>query len=430
MRIDLQNASQKDTSFAPVELGTLAQYADTVHGLLESGGYSSPESALFAPSDHATRNQVKEFVTPLLQGLRTVFLVGIGGSDLGTRAVYEALRTTELRAGDVPRLHVLSTIDPAALREARELIDRANDPSEVVLVIVSKSGTTMETLANANILYHALQAHFGSAACTRTIVISDSEAPIASEARLSGLRHFPIPAAIGGRYSVFTAVGLIPLALLGVNIDELCDGGRAAVLASFIPGKSTPTSELALHLFGQYRNGYSIHEFFVWHPELEMLGKWYRQLLSESVGKCDPSGAPVGITPTVAIGSTDLHSLGQLVFGGPRIRFTTFVASPSRWDDTDRLLDDTPFSHTSLRGKRVGDVIRAIYGGVTTSYRSDQLPFASVTLEAISPRELGACMAFHMGMVMYLAKLLTVSAFDQPDVERYKEETRRILAAQ
>ncbi|MBP9749768.1 MAG: hypothetical protein KBD21_03480 [Candidatus Pacebacteria bacterium] len=433
MYLDTEHASIPAPEKVPTRASDVVfEYHKHVRSILDSGTYEHPESALFAPSDSVMRAQVHELTAPLRGQVRTVLLVGIGGSDLGTRAIYEALRPygTASSRTNTPRLIVLHTVEPKALSEARAIIAEARDVQELVLVVVSKSGTTAETLTNANILFAAFTERFGERASGQTIVISDKETSLVPKILGAGMKHCPLPAAVGGRYSVFTPVGLVPLSLLGVDIDLFCEGGVAATHACFDHPTHSPAATLALIIHEHYRKGVSIHEFFVWHPELEMFGKWYRQLLAESIGKHDASGTPVGITPTVAIGSTDLHSLGQLVFGGPRTRFTTFLVNQSQWDDTEALTDDSPFLLDSLRGKKAGDIMRAIYGGVSASYRNDTLPFVTISLDAITPRELGACMALHMSMVMYLARLLSVNAFDQPDVERYKEETRRILAGQ
>jgi glucose-6-phosphate isomerase len=312
----------------------------------------------------------------------------------------------------------------------REVIRDHTDPTEIVLVVVSKSGTTSETIANANVLFSLMTERFGVEAARRqTIIISDADAPLAHTALQQGMVHFAIPKKIGGRYSVFTAVGLVPLALLGVDIRRFCEGGVAGARAAAPDTGASSAAVLAAVLYEAYIADIRLHELFLWHPELETLGKWYRQLLAESLGKERGDGMKVGIMPTVALGSVDLHSLGQLVFGGPKDRVTTFVAAPSCWRDTAVLSADPTFMTDMLQEKRVGDVMQAIYSGVVATYREHGLPYLEIELESINERELGAFMAVHMASVMCLAQILTVNAFDQPDVEYYKSETRRILAA-
>jgi glucose-6-phosphate isomerase len=187
---------------------------------------------------------------------------------------------------------------------------------------------------------------------------------------------------------------------------------------------------LASILFEMYQQGVRIHETFLFDPALETLGKWYRQLLAESVGKQQENGTRVGIMPTIAIGSVDLHSLGQLVFGGPRDRFTTFVSCPATFRQVLPLERESPFTHRTLEGVHAGQVMEAIYEGVKVAYTKHNLPYISIEFSSLDARELGACMTLQMTTVMYLASLLSVNAFDQPNVEAYKHEARKRLVGE
>jgi glucose-6-phosphate isomerase len=312
----------------------------------------------------------------------------------------------------------------------RDVLATHTDPKEVALVVVSKSGNTAETITNANTLFKLLCKQFGSeAASTQTIVVSDEHAPLATAVKEQGIQHLTLPAHIGGRYSVFTAVGLVPLALVGADIRAFAAGAAAAGNAAVPEHGASSAGVIASLLYEAYRHDIRLHELFMWHPELETLGKWYRQLLAESIGKERHDGTKVGVMPTVALGSIDLHSLGQLVFGGPKDRFTTFVAAPTYWENTPVLADSSPFTIPMLAGKSAGNVMQAIYEGVRTTYKTHELPYMSFEFGAINEREIGAFMATHMASVMCLAQLLEVNAFNQPDVEDYKDETRRLLGA-
>ena len=405
----------------------LQPYAELLGSVLTEEFYTRPESALRAPFDVETQNHMRS-LKEQFAGVRTVLLVGIGGSDLGTRAMYEALVHTA-----PVELICFDTIEPARLREVQSVLARHADPNELALIVVTKSGTTIETLTNAQIVYRALCERYGSeCAAARSLVITDPDTPLARTAEGQGMTVITLPQVIGGRFSVFTPVGLVPLALLGLNIDAFCEGARSGIQAALPRTPGTPSAALVLAatLFEAVGRGVRFHEFLLFDPALEMLGKWYRQLLAESIGKTQTGGTRVGIMPTVAIGSTDLHSIGQLIFGGPNDRLTTLVACPSSWTDTPRLTEEPPFTHPSLVGKESGAVIWAIYGGVQEAYRSHSLPLVRIELDALNERELGACMGFQMATVMYLAQLMEVNAFDQPNVEAYKEEARKLLAVQ
>ncbi len=431
MRILTHDTTGTTDGLIAAHASTLSRYRAVLRTASEDHTYATPEAALAAPRDeesirlaHAIRSEFGG------DALKTMLLVGIGGSDLGTRAVYEAVyggRAGRMASAPVALLP-FDTIEPEALDRVPDILKSHEHANEVILIVISKSGSTTETIMNANVLFGHMTERFGKeAAAARTLFIGDKDIAIAEGLGASGIRHIPMPKRVGGRYSVFTPVGLVPLALLGVDVDALCEGAGKAIAASTPEEGHGPASTMASLLFEAYLTGLTMQELFMFHPELETLGKWYRQLLAESVGKQRHDSTKVGIMPTVAIGSTDLHSLGQLVFGGPRNRFTTFVAAPSSFKHGHAYRSDSPFTLSMLEGHTAGDAMHAIYKGVRAAYRNHSLPFIRIELDAIDAREVGAFMGLHMASVMYLAELFNVNAFDQPAVETYKRETRRIL---
>ena len=431
MRISFDHAGIDDIACA-ADMRTLAPYVAVLQDAVSDHTYAIPEAALACGNDERVLQEVHALRERLGEKLKTVLLVGIGGSDLGARAVYETIQGHIVQYGgrSVPRLYSFGTVEPGVLRHVQALIEGHLDPEELALVVVSKSGGTTETLTNARVLFDAMEHVFGKEAAARqTVVISDAGTALSEAVSGQGMTHIAMPHSVGGRYSVATAVGLVPLALLGIDVRAYAEGFAAGAQASVPENGVSSAAVLASVLARGYMRGLTIHELFVWHPELETLGKWYRQLLAESIGKHTSSGESVGITPAVAVGSVDLHSHGQLVFGGPQVRMTTFVAAPSTWETSNVLRQGDTFPLSVLDGKTDGDVLRAIYDGVRSAYRSHDLPYVDLELATLDARELGAFMAVHMASVMYLAQLLHVNAFDQPDVEAYKEETRRILAA-
>jgi len=413
------------------KLKRLAEYQHTLHAALSDTSYTTHEAALAAPSDEAAILEAETVAKDIGGELKTVFLVGIGGSNLGTEAVYDALHghLDALSCSHTPRLIVFDTIEPRALERFERVLEEHYMPEELALVVISKSGGTAETLLNANILFEKLGRRFGGeAASARTVVISDPDAPLQAHCATANIRHVAMPKNIGGRFSVFTAVGLVPLAILGLDIRGFARGAFKAAQASAPENGVGPAGVLAATLHHAHEQGLPLHELFLFHPELETLGKWYRQLLAESVGKTNNDGTKVGIMPTVALGTTDLHSLGQLVYGGPRNRFTTFVAAPSLFgDDSAAYTKASPFALDILEGATAGSVMNAIYQGVTNTYSTSKLPYVELSLDALNEEEIGAFMALQMATVMYLGKLLYVNPFDQPAVETYKTESKRLL---
>jgi glucose-6-phosphate isomerase len=226
---------------------------------------------------------------------------------------------------------------------------------------------------------------------------------------------------VGGRYSVFSSVGLFPLALCGVDIEKIMKSA-IRMRDNCLNGVSNIAMDSAIILFEHLEKGIAINDNFYFHTELESLGKWYRQLMGESTGK---NGR--GLTPTVSIGSVDLHSVVQLYLGGPKNKYTSFIYTEIF--DNLKLPNINSLTHIQeIEGKMVGDIMSAIQQGTITAYKNARLPHSEVILESICIEEVVSYMQFKMIEMMYLGKLMNINAFDQPQVELYKIETKKILA--
>jgi glucose-6-phosphate isomerase len=217
---------------------------------------------------------------------------------------------------------------------------------------------------------------------------------------------------------------------VGIDIGSLRRGAVTVLDACLSENGDNIAARSAAVLALQQQNGYRINDNFFFHPELESVGKWYRQLMGESVGKEKSLSGEVvhaGITPTVSLGSTDLHSVGQLYLGGPKDKLTTFISSRQSADvivPTERML---PELVPAISGKSATAIMFAILEGVKIAYQKAGLPFMEVVLDAIDEESIGAFLQFKMLEMMYLGQLLGVNSFDQPNVESYKIETKRLL---
>jgi glucose-6-phosphate isomerase len=261
-------------------------------------------------------------------------------------------------------------------------------------------------------------------------VLSETGSPLLKAAAREEMYTIALPPGVGGRYSVFTPVGLIPLGLLGFSPASIQASAVNMLHECLHPDiEHNPAARSALTQFYWYTAGVRQHDTFVFAPALESLGKWCRQLVAESLGKQQlETGTPIGITPTVSIGSTDLHSVGQLYLGGPKDRLTTFVTVTTRNQDHPLpAVRVWPELLPDLAEKTPTAVMAAIYEGTKAAYDTNQLPYMEVTLPELTPEALAACMQFKICEVMMLGHLLGVNAFDQPHVEQYKTVTREIL---
>ena len=233
-----------------------------------------------------------------------------------------------------------------------------------------------------------------------------------------------MPDQVGGRYSVFSAVGLFPLALASFNIEKLRSGAANMrdICGKRSSAEDNPAMISASILYLLSLQGKNINDNFIFLPQLESLGKWYRQLMGESIGKMGK-----GITPTVSMGSVDLHSVAQLYLDGPNDKITTFITGTQALEDAQVPGELSYNIVPAIRGKKIFDIMQAIVGGTLIAYKNQGRAYMQIGFEKLDEEALGEFMQFKMLEMMYLGKLFQVNAFDQPAVEIYKKETKKLL---
>ena len=414
----------------------LKEYAGLMNKVMEGGRYDEPESSINLPSDENFKKSLLEQVKKERnKELRYVIVVGIGGSNLGTMALYRALRgrlDVFLHAGD-PKMIFVDTVSPPLISQAIDFIEnQIEKPEEVLINMISKSGETTETVANFEIIYDALKKKFGNKADDRIVFTTDKGSKLWNIAESKKMKLLEIPQKIGGRYSVFSAAGLFPLGLANFNIEGFWDGAQEMVKRCLrYETYENPALTSAIITAGHYQKGIIINNNFFFNPELKSVGKWYTQLMSESIGReynLEGKKVNVGITPVVSIGSTDLHSMAQLYLGGRKDKLTQFIYA-SQKDNAPKVPTELfmPGLVEDIEGKSVAEIMDAIFYGIKIAYIKNGLPFSEIVMHKISENTLGQYMQLKMMETMYLARLLGVNAFDQPKVEDYKRETREIL---
>lgn len=405
-----------------------SQYKSHLQDVVETGGYAEQEAAVNLPVDADIQDKLDELKSRIgAASLKTVVVIGMGGSALGTQAVYEALLPT-----GGAQLLVLNSLSQIALDRLVNHLTSFESKESFCVCMISKSGGTTETLANTDALVGKLSDHFGDVN-DRLVVISDYESPLYEQAGERNIARLSIPEQVGGRFSVLSAVGLVPLSLSGVDVSDLLDGaGSVRELLTNNELTSDPMLAAAAIQKIHLDSGRRLHNTFVFSDRLESFGMWEQQLYAESLGKRkDKQGRSVfqGIVPLVSVGPRDLHSLLQLYMGGPRIIYTEFVSlvDGSSASDSDsaswianELLEDAA-------GKSVSEIKRAIYAGVTGAYQEEGLPFSEFKLDSLNAYSLGQLLQFKMVVVMYLGVMFDINTFNQPGVERYKELTKQAL---
>ncbi len=394
----------------------LQAYRDHVQKVkVENDNTKSEYSLIHAqnPALHDTIDSVKK----QFKGIQHLVLIGIGGSNLGTEAVHSVLDK-----GDV-ELHSLDTVSAHDIELLINKLKSLRSVKKLAVCVISKSGNTAETIVNAGVLLDALEKRFNKTIYEQTIFIGNPGTDFMKAGKRLGVTVIPMPEIVGGRYSVATEVGLIPLALLGHDTDAFISGVLDASTNEF----ESVVVENSVRLNHYINKNFKHYNFFAFEPRLYKLGTWYRQLVAESIGKeVDRAGKPVtkGFVPTIST-PVELHSVGQLYLSGFDGVYTDFVT----FDDDSINYQIPKKGLAKTYGKfDVQEVATAIYGGVIGAYQERSLPYRSTIFdEEDTIYSLGLFMGMRMLEIMYVSELMNVDAFTQPSVELYKNKTRAIL---
>jgi len=375
----------------------------------------------------AELKKIEAVATSLRARCEAVVVVGIGGSYLGTKAVVEALNDSfdwlRRERKNPVILYAGHQIGEDYLYELTELLrDR-----QFGIINISKSGTTTEPALAFRILKQQLEAAVGRDEARRRIVAVTDKArgALRTLATQEGYETFIIPDDVGGRYSVLTPCGLLPIAVAGFDIRKLVEG---AVSVEKTTGPDTPFADNIAAIYAAtrnalYRSGKKIELLANFHPKLHYVGEWWKQLYGESEGKDNK-----GIFPAAVDLTTDLHSMGQWIQEGERTIFETVIsiAAPDRQVTvpTDEAnLDGLNF----LAGKRVDYVNKQAELGTQLAHVDGGVPNIKITLPTLNEYYLGQLFYFFEKACGISGYILGVNPFDQPGVEAYKKNMFALL---
>lgn len=366
-----------------------------------------------------------------------VIVIGIGGSDLGARAVHRALnhqfynQISEVRGGNPKLYFVGDTTDPVALQEVLDAVDL----TKTVLIVISKSGDTIEPMSVFLYLRNKLLDAVGQQfLADRIIAITDSSKGTLREiANLEGYKTLPMPEGVGGRFSVLSPVGLFPLAVAGIDIEALLEGARyldEGDNMSFDVRQNTVAYYTYLLYLAYTRKHQTIRVMMPYTYGLRDVGFWYRQLWAESLGKSarlDGTSAGIGPTPIAALGPTDQHSQLQLYMEGPINKLITFitVSEPLLHRNEDYSLKDMAIPPSFeqiegvsyLKGHTFDSILKAEQKSTAYSLAQAGRPSCHIEMERLDAYNLGQLLYFFELAVTYAGKLHHINPFDQPAVE-------------
>lgn len=363
-----------------------------------------------------------------LRDLAEVILcIGIGGSYLGARAVYEALSDPFNLLYEHPANPILLFVGQNLSEDYLARLLAAVENRSIAAIVISKSGTTTEPAIAFRLIRSEIERRYGRKEAARRIVaVTDrSRGALKTLADREGYRTFVIPDDVGGRYSVLTPVGLLPLAAAGIDIRSLlagaCEMERAT--ADGVPFDENPAARYAAVRNILYRQGFMIEILASYEPQLQYLAEWWKQLFGESEGKQGRGIFPASVTFTA-----DLHSMGQYIQEGERTLFETVVsvAAPEHrvkiGSDPDNL-DGLNF----LTGKRLSEINHTAELGVSLAHADGGIPNLRIEIPRIDARSLGTLIYFFEKACGISGYLLGVNPFDQPGVEAYKKNMFALL---
>ena len=369
--------------------------------------------------------RIKSAAKKIQDNSDVLVVVGIGGSYLGERAAIEFVKSQNynLLKKDTPDIYFAgNTISSRAVAELERMIgDR-----DFSVNVISKSGTTTEPAVAFRILRELLEKKYGKdGAKERIFATTDKEkGTLKKFADSEGWQTFVVPDNVGGRYSVLTAVGLLPIAVAGIDIDALMQGARDAMEKYFSGDvmKDDCCKYAAIRNI-LYRSGRKIEMMISYEPSYTMMNEWFKQLFGESEGKDGK-----GIFPASAVFSTDLHSMGQYIQQGERTLFETVVTFKNSVDEVYIENDkDNVDGLNFLAGKSISFVNQKAFEGTVLAHTDGNVPNIVIELDNMDEHDLGELIYFLEKACALSGYVLGVNPFDQPGVESYKKNMFALL---
>jgi len=375
---------------------------------------------LTLPDDNDLAKKIEKFAAEQKKNKwENIVVLGIGGSALGLIALREAVLGPLYNLYSKPRLFVLDNIDPFYTANFFSTID----VHKSLFIVISKSGTTVEPMA----LYAIARGKFKQSDVKKHFVfVTDPEEGLLRDiAKKDNISTFEVPQKVGGRFSVLSAVGLLPAALIGIDIKAIFDGAKK--MRGQI-GKSSPEKNPALLLAAtQYlmdiKKGKCMTVMMPYSSSLYRTADWYRQLLAESIGKNEKTGP----TPLKALGTTDQHSQLQLYTEGPNNKLIIFLTSATFAKDP-KIGNVLPKEIGYLNGKKLSEILAAAHAGTAGSLAAAKRPNLTIEVPTCDEENIGALIMLFEFQVALLGFMYKVNAFDQPGVEHGKKITKSLLS--
>lgn len=378
---------------------------------------------------------VKEYASLVRNRFENILVLGIGGSALGGIAVTEALlkpywnMLSDEKRDNFPKIFFLDNIDPDEITGLLELLDL----KKTLVNVITKSGSTAETMSQYMIVKDIMERELGDDYRKNIVATTDKQTGILRQlASQEGYKTFTVPDDVGGRFSVFSAVGLLPFALVGIDIDEIISGIKDMDLAL----KNTDIFEniaaqnALIHYLMDVQKGKKLSVMMPYSSRLKYVSDWYVQLWAESLGKeFNRNGEKIncGPTPLKALGATDQHSQIQLYNEGPNDKVINFI----RVDEFDNTVDIPKiFEYTGvgyLGGKTINDLLNAEADATKVALVDYQKPNVTISIPKVNGYFVAQLLYMLEVQTAIAGELYNIDTFNQPGVEQAKNYTYALM---
>lgn len=353
---------------------------------------------------HQDTSDIKDYAATVTQ--QHIAVIGIGGSSMGVQAIYEFLLPLNNYQKD---LVFLATVDPLEINRCLTKLDVNNTH----FVVISKSGNTIETISLFK--YFSALVRIDDSNCT---IISEAKTKLTEFAQDNNIKAFELPKNIGGRFSVFSVVGLVPLAMVGVDIDNLLNGCKH-VSDSFFEQKEyyQPIINKARFLV-ENKTRFNINVIFSYSSSLESFNKWYVQLWAESLGKLNINKTRQALTPIALIGPVGQHSFLQLIIDGVRDKTVTFIKVNDLKDDATIPKSNANLGSKYAEGFSFNDLLNKQADATIQSVKHQKdIPYDVITISTIDEYNIAKLMFCYQLLASIIGQFLQINTYDQPGVE-------------
>lgn len=417
-----------------------AQYNDTVAKIIADLNSNKDKPGQWLQWMNLGYNEetvwlVKEYAAMIKGRFDNILVLGIGGSALGGQAVCEALLKpywnilTPEQRDNFPRIFFLDNIDPDQINGLLDVLDL----KKTLINVITKSGSTAETMSQFMIVKDRLEKELGEEYRKNIVATTDKNAGILRQiSNEEGYKTFVVPDDVGGRFSVFSAVGLLPFALVGIDIEDIVQGVKDIDLAL----KNTDihhniaAQNALIHYLMDTKKGKNLSVMMPYSSRLKYVSDWYVQLWAESLGKnVDNNGNPVNIgpTPIKALGATDQHSQIQLYNEGPNDKLINFIRV-KEFDTTleiPKIFEFTGIGY--LGGKTINELINAEADSTRVALVDYERPNVTITLPCINGYNIGQLLYMLEVQTAIAGELYNINTFNQPGVEQAKNYTYALM---